>query len=106
LILVTLKIKENKIVECIIKGHGGGVEGTDIVCAAVSAISQTALAGLLHYGGEGILWEKKKGHLKIKIDNIQDPETQKTYNIILNTLLLGLKNIANQYPERIIIKVF
>jgi len=104
LIKVIVKIRENRIVECTIKGHGGGTEGNDIVCAAVSAVSQTALSGLLHYVEEGIFWEKKKGYLKIK-NKTQEWEKQKSASIILNTLLLGLKNIACEFPQRVNIKI-
>jgi uncharacterized protein YsxB (DUF464 family) len=79
-----------------IRGHAGGRSGTDVVCAAVSAVIQTALAGLLHYSPEDVEWSMKRGNLLVKI---KTPRSD--FAVILNTMYIGLKNIENEHPDRI-----
>lgn len=79
-----------------ITGHAGYSEaGSDIVCAAVSALSQTTLLGLLKYGGERIRYtvDEKTGFLSIRV-----VQATAVLTALLDTLLLGLHEIAQQYP--------
>lgn len=61
--------------------------GQDIVCAAVSAITQTALTGLYYFDIECEAGEAS-GHLEVRV---QKPD--KTSEAILRTMLEGLKRI-------------
>jgi uncharacterized protein YsxB (DUF464 family) len=80
-------------------GHAGyAPSGEDIVCAAVSALTQTALVGLLEVLKAPVEWsvDEKKGALSARIG-----ESSEGTELILRTLEAGLKNIAGQYPDLI-----
>lgn len=78
-------------------GHTGyAEEGEDIVCAAVSAITQTAMMGLKHYAPNTLAhWEEGDDPVLEVIVPTPGKETQ----IILETMLLGLEDIASGVPQ-------
>jgi uncharacterized protein len=77
-----------------VTGHAGGMRGTDIVCASVSAITQTALIGLRHYAG--CHYEMSDGHLDVELYTSNN-ETE----AILYSMYFGIRQIEEQYPEKI-----
>lgn len=83
-----------------IKGHSGyAEEGRDLVCAAVSAVSQTALLGLLKVCGINVNYEVRDGYLKAVLpEGISEDKRQKA-EVILLTMREGLKDIADGYPR-------
>ncbi|MBI4753618.1 ribosomal-processing cysteine protease Prp [Candidatus Desantisbacteria bacterium] len=98
MITITIVHDDNrKIVEFLVTGHADYKnKGDDIVCAAVSAVVQTAVEGLKRYLPEGIHLKKEKGILHLSITkgaNIYES------SIILETMLLGLKRIEENYQE-------
>jgi uncharacterized protein YsxB (DUF464 family) len=96
---------DNEVEEVKISGHGGGKVGEDILCSAVSAIGQTALSGLLHYANRNIAWRSEKGELYIEVKRGTERDERSVINVILTTMLLGLKGIAQQYPQRIELEI-
>lgn len=81
----------------VIQGHAGfGDYGTDIVCAGVSAIAQSALLGLRDMFGESFAYSMRKGFLKVVLDPARALEPGA--RAILRTLELGLTSIARSYP--------
>lgn len=83
------------------KGHSGyAEEGSDIVCAAVSALTQTAEAGIRKVA---------KARAKITLDEARallevlllesEAEPMRAAQIILRTLEEGILDIERQYPE-------
>lgn len=78
-----------------IDGHAEWAEpGSDIVCAAVSAISQTALLGLERYARKQTSYRHESGHLTVQIK----APTAET-DVILRIMVLGLHEIARQYSS-------
>jgi len=78
-------------------GHAGYANsGEDIVCAAVSALTQTALLGLGEVLKVPVEWsaDEEKGALSASIR-----EATEGTEIVLRTLEAGLSNIAEQYPD-------
>ncbi len=78
-------------------GHAGYAEsGEDIVCAAVSALTQSTLLGLGEVLKAPVEWsaDEKKGALRAFV-----PESTEGTEILFRTLEAGLKNIAGQYPD-------
>jgi uncharacterized protein YsxB (DUF464 family) len=78
-------------------GHAGYANsGEDIVCAAVSALTQTALLGLGEVLKVPVEWsaDEEKGALSALIQ-----EATEGTEIVLRTLEAGLTNIAEQYPD-------
>jgi len=53
-IKIQIRCIDQNIKQVRVSGHAGGRAGEDVVCAAVSAVTQTALTGLLHYGAEQV----------------------------------------------------
>src|SRR5690554_3567132 len=90
---------KGNIVSLQVKGHAGGGEGEyDMVCAAVSAITQTALLGLKNVAKVDPKYKIGDGYLKIEIDSTKADRLGQA-NTILYTLLEGLKDIAGGYPS-------
>ena len=103
MIEIDVKSERGIVTEVSVRGHGEGIRGKDIICSAVSAVTQTALSGLLYFGSEDLTWRRGKGTLYVKVNGDATEEKQRTFHIILATMILGLKNIAKLYPDRIII---
>ena len=96
---ICIKKSNDDIKEVTVSGHVIEFAGKDIVCSAVSAVVQTALSGLLCYGNSDISWKAQKGMLFIKVKEEIDKENRMIFNIILSTMILGLRQIAKEYPE-------
>jgi uncharacterized protein YsxB (DUF464 family) len=83
-----------------IKGHSGYAKsGKDIVCSAVSAISQTALLGLIEVSSQKIDYIKNEevGYLKFIIpESFEEIENIKQQTI-LNTMILGLRDVEKGF---------
>ena len=84
-----------------IKGHSGyAEEGSDIVCAAVSALALTTdhalcrLVGLspIERGGED-------GFLEVRLPDRMTDAQMHDAQLLLSTLHIGLENIAQAYPD-------
>ncbi|MEE0681058.1 MAG: ribosomal-processing cysteine protease Prp [Candidatus Gastranaerophilaceae bacterium] len=79
-------------------GHTGYAEsGEDIVCSAVSALTQTAIMGLTEHLGLRASHEIKEGSLTCMLDKSISNDEWKSAEIILETMLLGLKSIEGNY---------
>ncbi|MCG0275542.1 MAG: ribosomal-processing cysteine protease Prp [Thermosediminibacteraceae bacterium] len=86
----------------LIKGHAGYDEyGRDIVCAAVSALTETAVLGIEEVAGIKISPIKKEGYFYLTLP--EDASEEKLYkaDVILDTMVLGLKDIARTYPAHV-----
>ena len=105
MIKIDIKKKGDYINEIRLTGHGGGIKGKDIVCAAVSAVTQTALSGLLHFGKKNISWKIGNGYLFIKVKDDTNHENLQIFHIILSTMIIGLESIKKEYPRRILLNI-
>ena len=87
---------EGHIVECHFRGHAeAGPCGEDIVCAAISMLSQTSLLGLPEVAQQSMEYRIEDGELDILLS---EPITERGQTI-LETMLLGIKNVADQYSD-------
>ncbi len=78
-------------------GHAGyAPEGEDIVCAAVSALTQTTLLGLGEVLKIPVEWsaDEDAGALRAFVK-----ESNEGTELLLRTLEKGLQNISEQYPD-------
>ena len=101
MILISVYRNPNEVVEqFVIEGHAHMAEsGQDIVCAAVSALGQTTVLSLYQIADIDIIYEIKKGYLRCKLPkNLTEEELYKT-KLLVDTMLLGLKNIQESYPQ-------
>jgi uncharacterized protein YsxB (DUF464 family) len=90
-------LSDKRVIAVDISGHGGGKAGSDIVCAAVSAIAETALAGVLHHNPDCITWKMDKGHISIHVHD----SAETSVSAIMTTMMLGLKQLAEEYPGQV-----
>ncbi|HEY3363720.1 MAG TPA: ribosomal-processing cysteine protease Prp [Symbiobacteriaceae bacterium] len=83
-----------------VTGHAGYAEqGQDIVCAGVSALVATALIGLRQVADHPFEGEVTSGLMYCKVAAGGTPESAARAQVILQTTLLGLKDIAKDYPQ-------
>lgn len=93
-----IRNQEQHIVEFYVTGHANkGPRGQDIVCAGVSALTQTAVLGLDHHLGTKIHLDIASGNLKMCLLDNPDPLT----NAVLETMLIGLTEIAKKNPQSV-----
>lgn len=100
MIKIIIKTDEDKIIGYNVFGHANfAPKGKDIVCNAVSSITQTALLGLKELLKKDIEFEQDNGLLRVQINN-----PDKDSNLVLETMLLGLKEIEKIYPKNVLLK--
>lgn len=88
------------IEELQVSGHSGFADrGEDIVCAAVSALAQTALMGLERVAEQPLTKKIRDGYLHCKLKAGGSPESAAKAQAILETVVLGLRDIASGYPH-------
>jgi len=79
-------------------GHAGfAAVGSDIVCAAVSALTQTTILALEQLVNLDLNVTAEEAFLKCVWENA--PETIAKSNLLLQAMILGLLEIQSQYPE-------
>ncbi len=88
---------------CESKGHSGyAEEGSDIVCAAVSALCITclnsleALAGLTPAAEGG-----SDGYLRFALPRERTEAQRHDAQLLMSSLRLGLEDIAREYPSHL-----
>lgn len=85
-----------------VKGHAGcGSFGNDIVCAAVSALTQTAVLGLERYLVQPPQVIVEPGLLQLHLPRKLDAGERNLAGVILGTMYLGLQATAAEYSKYI-----
>lgn len=83
-----------------VAGHADfSARGSDIVCSAISALSQTAPLALEKIAGVQPLCTRKDGLLECHVPSDVDQGRFITCQVIFKTILTGIDNIAKQYPH-------
>ena len=91
---VTLLIKKEKRLGFAIKGHANfDQHGYDIVCAAVSILSYTAVNTLDYYEIDFDFFDDEN-EMKVSLKNSNDKSV-----IILNDFEIGIKTLLTNYNE-------
>lgn len=106
MILISIYRNPGKAIErFVIEGHAHMADsGQDIVCAAVSALGQTTVLSLHQIADIDIEYEIKKGYLGCKLPKkLTEKELYKA-GLLIDAMLLGLKNIQESYPQYIEIR--
>ena len=99
--------KSGHVVSLTADGHTGyGVEGEDIVCAALSSIIQTALLGLMQVAGIEVTYERsdEDGYLAFSLPPL-DASGRRDADMILDTMLLGISDLYETYSDFIELKL-
>lgn len=83
--------------EIIIEGHAGyAPHGQDIVCAGVSTLTQGFIEAV-----EQLTTDKLKTHITAGKAIIRYKELSKDAQLLLSSFFIGLKMIANEYPNNV-----
>ena len=91
---VTLLIKKEKRLGFAIKGHANfDQHGYDIVCAAVSILSYTAVNTLDYYETDFDFFDDEN-EMKVSLKNSNEKS-----QIILNNFEIGIKTLLTNYNE-------
>jgi len=96
-----VKIKGNDEIGLRFEGHSNlAFKGSDIVCSAVSAISQTSILAITKVAKVHQKIQQSNGFLEsvIKINGIKSSNLDKLM-VILDTMFIGLKEIMKNYPN-------
>lgn len=83
-----------------LKGHAErGEYGSDIVCAAISAVSQTAILGITDVlkSQAGIV--RESGNCSCILRETASEQERDKASIIFDTMVCGLKSIRESDPE-------
>ncbi|MDI6869906.1 MAG: ribosomal-processing cysteine protease Prp [Bacillota bacterium] len=85
-----------------VSGHAGcGPRGSDIVCAAVSALTDTTVLALERLAGVEARVEAGNGRLSADLPDHLAPAAQERAELLVEAMLLGLEEIARAYPGRL-----
>ena len=107
--MIDVEILRDKdyIISLKVKGHADFANyGEDIVCAAVSVLSQTSLMALVevcHIEENKLDYriDDKTGFLEINLPKNLDIESLEKSQIVLKTFELGIKSIIESYPNNV-----
>ena len=86
-----------------IKGHAlFAPPGSDIVCAAVSVLAQTVIFALKDLVKLRFPLKIKEGYLSVSAPPGMEKEKAGKFFLLVETMLLGLKETARSYPSYIV----
>lgn len=82
-----------------VNGHAGHAEpGNDIVCAAVSALTETLIRSLEDLTEDKIEYELSPGRADVSFRNLSD-----SGKLLVDSFFIGICGIAKAHPENITI---
>ena len=83
-----------------LNGHANeGAYGEDIVCAGISAITETALLGITDVLQLDAAMAREEGHVRCELSRETSPEDVKKAAIVFNTMIAGLTSLQQGYPK-------
>lgn len=99
---VFYRLKNGDIKGFDIKGHAGAAKNGefDMICAAVSAVCYTALGGLDELCRINT-YKESDGNVAMELPENAAPKVWAAAQTILKTMVIGLKQIENQYRRHI-----
>ena len=81
-------------------GHAEqGAYGEDIVCAGISAITETALLGVTDVLKLDAAMSREEGHLRCELSRETAGEDLEKAAIVFNTMIAGLTSLQRAYPK-------
>lgn len=105
---VVIEKKNGHIVALTADGHTGyGVEGEDIVCAALSSVIQTALLGLMRVAGISVNYTVYDaiGKMEFSLPEKMTEKDRFSADVILETMLCGIADLNEGYSDFIELEV-
>lgn len=96
---------DGRIARFRVTGHAGYADrGRDVVCAAVSVVSQAAVLGLMQIVGLRPNVQRESGLLSCSLPEGLGTEESRRAQDILETMVLALKNLAISNPGFVQVK--
>ena len=84
-----------------IRGHAGyAPQGQDIVCAGVTALTQTLVESLETLTGNEIKYDMSPGRVDIEI---KDPDEDA--QLLMDSFFVGAEMIADEFPEYVRVEI-
>ena len=84
-------------------GHAGSrkIRGYDLVCCAISALTQTGVNALITVAGTepAVKVDEQSGFLRCILPDEMSMQTGEKADIVLRTVIQGLQDIQNIYPK-------
>ena len=100
MITVTALREQGTVVGFNVSGHAEmGEYGEDLVCAAVSAVVQTAILGISEVCRIQAGVSIEEGQTSCILEKGVTEDEQKRAAIVFDTMLAGLKSIQASYPK-------
>lgn len=106
--MIKIKITKNgpSIAAVEVSGHAGyAAEGSDIVCAGVSAIVQSAQIGLLQVLKLDVNHSSSNGHLQFTLPQNLTQQQRREADVLLDTMQLALSDLEGEYKKFIKLEV-
>ena len=80
-----------------IRGHAGYAEhGKDIVCAAVSTLTQVFIASVGEMTTDNLKCDIRAGNAVIRYRNLSEQA-----QVLMDSFFIGIKMIADEYPNHV-----
>ena len=97
---ITVLEKRGRLVGFDATGHTCyAEEGEDIVCAAVSAITQTAVIGIMEVIKAPCALDISDGELHLMLEKTVKGKLFEQAELIIRTMLAGLRSIETDYSD-------
>lgn len=93
--------KQGNIFKFVIDGHANYSQGEDIVCASVSSVAWAVLNGLENVAGIKFGYETGDGYIYFVLPDDLNQKEKINAALLLDTLVLYLKELQSQYPDYI-----
>lgn len=91
--MIEVKISETRIT---VDGHAGYADsGKDIICAAVSILTQNLIKSIEDLTNDSISYSMVSGHVDIKYKNLSERG-----RLLVDSFFIGICGIANTYGEK------
>ena len=105
---ITFYTKSNKYIGFKSEGHAGYEErGKDIVCSAISSITQTCALGIIEVLKLNPKYEvnEENGYLQLRLPENVDEVLFEKAQVLFKTTYLALKDLSKGYPSNIKVEV-
>lgn len=97
---ITVLYESGRITGFKAEGHTGYADRDyDIVCAGVSALTQTAYLGLAEIVGADVDFKVGDGVLRLKLGRELSEKQREQAELILGTMVAGLRSIEENYSD-------
>ena len=81
-------------------GHADqGAYGEDVVCAGISAITQTAVLGITDVLKLDAACTHENGYMRCELSRETSPEDMEKAAIVFHTMIAGLTSLKDAYPK-------